>query len=195
MGLKHQLTKSDYLDYSEYDRFIKVLDKDKQYVWEAYAVVSFCTALRASDVLQLKWEHILNQSIVCVTEKKTGKTRRIQMNQSVQNKIADLYKKMGYPEITGYIFANKKDGKPFTIQYVNRQLKWFKDWYHLNIVNFSTHTFRKTFGRYVYETKGRTSEALVLLNEIFNHTSIQITKTYIGLTQSEINEVFESIKL
>ena len=66
--------------------------------------------------------------------------------------------------------------------------------YKVKIGNFSTHTFRKTFGRYVYETNNRSAEALVLLNKILNHTSIQITKTYIGITQDEINNIFESIK-
>ena len=46
-------------------------------------------------------------------------------------------------------------GEPLTIQCVNKKLKDFKYDYKVKIGNFSTHTFRKTFGRYVYENNKR----------------------------------------
>lgn len=55
-------------------------------------------------------------------------------------------------------------------------MKEWKAKYKLDIENFSTHTFRKTFGRYVYDTSENKSEALLLLNRIFNHSNIEITK-------------------
>ena len=67
--------------------------------------------------------------------------------------------------------------------------------YRLKIENFSTHTFRKTFGRYVYDTNNHSAESLILLNKILNHHSIQVTKTYIGITQEEIAGVYASISL
>lgn len=88
----------------------------------------------------------------------------------------------------------KFEDKPMTIQCVNQKLKDFKYKYRLKITNFSTHTFRKTFGRYVYDYNNHSAESLLLLNKILNHSSIQVTKTYIGITQEEIDGVFSSIK-
>lgn len=82
-----------------------------------------------------------------------------------------------------------------TIQYVNMKLKEFKYKYKLRIDNFSTHTFRKTFGRYVYDKSEHSAESLILLNKILNHSSIQVTKTYIGITQEEVAGIFASISL
>lgn len=59
----------------------------------------------------------------------------------------------------------------------------------------SPHTFRKTFGRYVYDSNNRSAESLILLNKILNHSSIQITKTYLGITKDEVNGIYASICL
>ena len=59
----------------------------------------------------------------------------------------------------------------------------------------STHTFRKTFGRYVYELMGRSAEGLILLNQIFRHSNLETTRRYIGLAQEDIDKVFDSIRL
>lgn len=195
MGHKNTITTSDYLPYDEYDRLLNCFRNDEEYFWELYARVSFCTACRVSDVLSLRWNQILNKSQETIVEKKTGKTRVLYFNSSVQAKFKELWKLMGSPEVEDYIFTTSwSKGSPTTSQNVNRKLKEFKRRYKIKIGNFSTHTFRKTFGRYVYEKNNKSAESLVLLNKIFNHHSIQVTKTYIGITQDEINNIFNSIQ-
>ena len=193
MAKKNQLTTSDHLEYPEFEKLINGLRADKEYFWELYARLSFCTACRASDILNLTWNNVLGVSKVTITEKKTQKTRSISFNRSVISKISELYRLMGEPDRNSPIFLSDVTGEPVTIQCVNKKLKQFKHKYHLHIDHFSTHTFRKTFGRYVYNTSSDKAEALLLLNKILNHSSIQVTKTYIGITQGEINKVFDSI--
>lgn len=194
MAKKNQLTTSEHLPYSEYERLLKCLHEDKEYRWEMYARLSFCTACRVSDVLKFKWEQILDTASVDVTEQKTGKTRRIPLNPSVQKKFRELYALLGHPDKQDYVMASSIGDKPLTVQRINQMLKVFKVKYRLKIGNFSTHTFRKTFGRYVYDTNNHSAESLLLLNKILNHTSIQVTKTYIGITQEEINGIFNAIR-
>ena len=43
--------------------------------------------------------------------------------------------------------------------------------------------------------KVQKSEALLLLNRIFNHSNIEITKIYICIREDEINSIFDSIRL
>lgn len=96
--------------------------------------------------------------------------------------------------MSSYIFSSEKsEGKPISIQYINRIAKTWKKKYKLNIGNFSTHTFRKTFGRYVYEKRNRSNEALLELNRIFRHSNLQTTMIYIGITDDNIYKVFNSI--
>ncbi|MFR9543461.1 MAG: tyrosine-type recombinase/integrase [Rikenellaceae bacterium] len=170
---KGKLTTADYLPIEEFERLVEGLRNDNQYLWELYCRLSFCTALRASDVLSLTWGDIFERDSFDKQEKKTGKARRITLNKSVQNKITDLYRLLKTPSLDQVIFLNSRSGKPYTIEYINRLLKLFRIKYRLPIKAFSTHTFRKTFGRYVYETNGRSAESLILLNSIFRHSSFR----------------------
>ena len=193
MAKKNQLTKSDYLAMPELKKLLNGLHRDKKYIWEFYARLSFCTALRASDVLSLTWADIINRSYLVKTEKKTGKTRKSAFSERTQRYIDEAYLLMKKPNPNELIFKSKVTGEALTIQYINKIIKKWKDRYLINIGNFSTHTFRKTFGRYVYDTAKDKSNALLLLNQIFKHSTIEVTKVYIGLRQEEINSVFESL--
>ena len=195
MAKKNQLTKSDYLPMEEYKKLLHLLHKDRQYLWELYARLAFCTALRVSDVLSLTWADILYKGSLTKIEKKTGKVRKIPFNLSIQTRIEELYILLKRPNPNELIFKSKFTGVSVSSQYLNRIMKEWKAKYKLDIENFSTHTSRKTFGRYVYDTSENKSEALLLLNRIFNHSNIEITKIYICIREDEINSIFDSIRL
>lgn len=64
----------------------------------------------------------------------------------------------------------------------------------LKVNHFSCHSFRKTFSRQVYTMNGDNAElALVKLMELFNHSSVAITKRYLGLRQEEILETYDCL--
>lgn len=192
--IKGQLTTADYLSIEDFNRLIDGLHNDEQYMWELYCRLSFCTALRASDVRMLRWNEILGRDEFIKMEQKTGKSRRISLNKSVGDKLLELYSLMNSPEKNSLIFNNSITQKPYSLEHINRLLKEFRVKYHLPKMNFSTHTFRKTFGRYVYESNERSAESLILLNTIFRHSNIKVTKVYIGIRQDEIDKVFNAIK-
>ena len=194
MALKNQLTTSDHMEYSQYEKLLDGLHKDKLYFWELYARLAFCTACRAGDVLKLRWIDILDKDETTVVEQKTKKARRITFNKSVKSKIHKMWELLGCPNRAEYVFKNPKSDNAITIQYVNQKLKTFRVKYQIKIDHFSTHTFRKTFGRYVYDKSDHSAESLILLNKILNHSNIQITKTYIGITQEEIRSIYDSIE-
>lgn len=194
MAKKNQLTTADIMPYEKFLELVDKLHDDQEYRMELFARLQFCTACRAGDVLRFRWEDILHQNKVVVTEHKTGKTRAITFNKSVLKTFDSLYKLMGEPDKSQLIFKSPTTDGAISIQFVNRELKRIKRKYRLRIENFSTHTFRKSFGRYVYDKNNHSAEALILLNKIFNHSSLEITKTYIGITQDEINGIFNSIQ-
>lgn len=197
MSKKGTITTADYFQYDEFKRLIECLAKDNQHIWAFYCLISFCLGLRASDVRHLKWGDILNKRSVVVTEQKTGKTKGIPIGQNTADRISEMYKHAGQPHLDSYIFATErsKDNTPVSLQYINRMAKKWKIKYKLNIGNFSSHTFRKTFGRYVYEKRNRSTDALIELNRIFRHQSLQTTLIYIGITDDHIYDVFADMRL
>ena len=87
---KGRLTTADYLPIKEFNRLVDGLHSDGLYMWELYCRLSFCTALRASDVLSLAWEDILEKEFLDKIEKKTSKARRITFNDPGRQKIKEL---------------------------------------------------------------------------------------------------------
>lgn len=197
MSRKGSLTTADYFNYDEFKRLIDCLVKDRQHIWAFYCLMSFCLGLRSSDVRKLKWEDVLNKRSVVVTEQKTGKTKGIPIGQNTAEHISKMYELEGEPKLGDYIFCTQrsKENTPVSIQYINRLAKKWKMKYKLNIGNFSTHTFRKTFGRYVYEKRNRSTDALIELNRIFRHANLQTTLIYIGITDDNIYSVFDSMAI
>ncbi len=64
----------------------------------------------------------------------------------------------------------------------------------LKIKNFSCYSLRKTFGRQVYNMNSESSElVLVKLMEMFNYSSVVITKKYLELRLDEILQTYESL--
>lgn len=193
MSKKNSITTADNFTYEEYTRFLECLHNDKLYNWEAFCRLAFCTGCRGGDVLDLCWVDVIGKKSLTIVEQKTKKVRQVPFNPSVRKSLEKLWELSGKPN-KAYPIMQNPEGKPLTIQTVNRKLKEFKYRYRLDIGNFSTHTFRKTFGRYVYDTNGHSAESLLLLNRIFKHANIQTTQAYIGITKGEIDNIYNSIK-
>lgn len=197
MSVKGSITTADYLPYEDYQRLVQSLIDEKKYWWACYCILSFCTGLRFSDVRKIRWGDVLNHQKIVITAQKTGKTHVITIGQNASEHFITLYSRMGRPSRHDLILSNKSgdETKPVSIQYINRMLKKFVIQYELNIDNFSTHTFRKTFGRYVYEKSGRTERSLLYLNRIFKHKDLDTTMIYLGIRDDEISNIFNSIEI
>lgn len=193
MAQKGVFTTADYLPIEEYNRLLTCLHNDGLHVWEMFCVLAYCCQLRCSDVLNLKWSDILYREEFNCLEQKTKKTRRIELNESARAKISDMYVIMGKPDNSQSIMYNPKLKKTYSIQYANQMMKKFKYDYSLEIKNFSTHTFRKTFGRMFWEKTGKSSESIMILSNIFRHSNMKITEAYIGLRHEEISSAYKLI--
>lgn len=159
-----------------------------------YLMVSIClnTALRISDVIDLKWNDVLNKdnsikTYISLYEKKTGKFNEILINNQIKKAI-ELY--INSNDIKNeYLLASKKGGhisrnRAFAI--VTEAGKEAGLEYTI-----SCHSLRKTFGYHAWK-KG-TPPAMLM--HIYNHSSFEITKRYLGISQTEKDEVFSKIEL
>ena len=172
---------------------IRKLAKDENYKISLLVALGCFTGLRISDILSLRWNQILHSEEFQIIEKKTGKKRTIRINSQLQKHISDCYGHIKPIGINAPILVSQK-GTVFSIQRINIILKEVKAKYKLKVKNFSCHSLRKTFGRQVYNMNSENSElALVKLMELFNHSSVAITKRYLGLRQEEILETYDCL--
>ena len=191
MSLKYSTTTADYLVWSDAMNLIRKLAKDENYKMSLLIALGCFTGLRISDILALRWEQILSTEEFTIIEKKTGKKRLLRLNSQLQQHIQECYEHIQPIGLKAPILVSQK-GTVFTIQRINVILKEIKRKYRLKVKNFSCHSLRKTFGRQVYNMNSENSElALVKLMELFNHSSLAITKRYLGLRQEEILETYD----
>ena len=193
MSLKYSTTTADFLVWSDAMNLIRKLAKDGNYKMSLLIALGCFTGLRISDILALRWNQILYTEEFTIIEKKTGKQRTLRLNPQLQKHIQECYEQIKPIGIKAPILVSQK-GTVFTVQAINRILKEIKKKYRLKIKNFSCHSLRKTFGRQVYTMNGENSElALVKLMELFNHSSVSITKRYLGLRQEEILQTYDCL--
>jgi len=194
MSLKFSNTTSDFLEWDTMLNLVRKLYKDGNYKISLLVACGSFFGLRIGDLLSLTWEQLLQSDTFELIEKKTGKKRIIKINTQLQKHIQDSYNRIAPPNIYNNCFISQK-GCVYSIQRINVILKEVKTKYNLKINNFSSHSFRKSFGRAVYNNAGDNSEmALVKLSELFNHSDIKTTRKYLGLRQEELLETYELLR-
>ena len=192
MSVKNSNTTSDYLQWDSAMNLIHRLYKDKEYTMSLLIGCGCFFGLRISDLLSLRWRQILSEDgMFTLIEKKTGKRRTIKVNQNFKKHIEDCHKALGIVDDDRPCFISRK-GTVYTTQRINVKLKYIKVRYGLKMGNICTHFMRKTFGRKVFESAGEQAEvALVRLMELFNHSSVAITKRYLGIRQQELMATYD----
>ena len=192
MALKGQLTKASYLEWDSMLLLLQKLERDGQYKFELLIAIGCYTGLRIGDLLKICWKDIHKQDILTLVEGKTRKNRTIQLNPTLIDIIFRLHEKMNITDNSNLLFLNKTRTKAINVQYVNRRLKQIAKQYSLQSSENSTssHVFRKTLGRHVWQLNNYSEKSLLLLGELFNHSSIKITKIYLGIKAEEIGDVY-----
>lgn len=166
----------------------------------ALIVLGLNTALRISDILQLKWQAIYDESCggirahLEVKEKKTGKTNIIAINHAAGCILLE-YKNHAFAgdqyDPACFLFPSRKGvNKPLSRSQAFRIVKEAAAASGLTS-HVSCHSMRKTFGYHAW--KQGTPPALLM--DIYNHSSYKITKRYLCIEQEERDEVYRSILL
>ncbi len=188
MSLKGQRTKSDFLEWERFQLLIHQLGRDNEYRFQLLIAIGCYTGLRISDILKLRWEDLLSGRIE-IKEQKTGKLRCIELNHQLKEVIQNTYQNQ--PE-TALVFVNRYGTKSISVQYVNKRLKQLFDHYGIK-GNYSSHFMRKTLGRRVWNQNNHSEKSLFMLSELFNHSSVRITKIYLGIREKEIQNIYQNL--
>jgi integrase len=147
------------------------------------------TNLRISDILHIRVSQIRGiapgEDLV-ITEKKTGKKRRITLNGAVTTAVGN-WLSLSRLSDSDWLFTNDR-GKKMTPSWVNRLIKkWTFD---INLKgNYGTHSLRKTWGYHQRVTFGVDIPTLMVC---FNHGSQKQTLDYLCIQPEEIRSVYKN---
>ena len=163
-------------------------------------VVGINTALRISDLLELRVEHFMDdQKLVkrrfWIKEQKRGKRQEVVVNDSIQDALDEYL--VAYPEIISannhFIFFNTKANSYM------RPIRRGQAWKVITTIcqqvglrgNFGTHSLRKTWG---YHARIQGVDLALIMHKL-NHESIAYTKRYLGITDDELKAVSRRLNL
>ena len=160
-------------------------------------VMGLNTSLRISDMLSLKWKDVYNFRInayrqhIELIEQKTGQNTIIALNESVIEAL-EVFKgniEQIVPDL--YIFKSRVgENRPISRNRAFHIIKEASE--ELGIEsNIACHSLRKTFGYQAWKQ----GVPPALLMSIYNHSSYEITKRYLGISQDERDSVFREVRL
>jgi integrase len=194
MSLKGQRTTTTAINWDDFKSLIGKLERDGDFKFCLLISTGVFTGLRISDLLGLRFNQF-KSGILEIKEKKTGKTRRIKINQDLQTLVFRLQGKLKLND-DSLMFLNRYGSKPIDQSYVNVKLKEIMKKYDILVEgNISSHLFRKTLGNRVMKLNNGKNESLYLLMDMFGHSSPAVTKRYLGIREREIFDVYDSLNL
>ncbi len=125
---------------------------------------------------------------IYVTEKKAKKEREIPLHPHILGALRQCY-----PHRRGkYIFAsNRKEDKA-----ISRVQAWRI--IHAAVValgicgKIACHSLRKTWGYHAWNS-GKVSPVVIM--EIYNHSSYEVTRRYLGVAQDDLDEAYLGMEL
>jgi integrase len=170
---------------SEIKRIRELLSKNPSHL--CLFSVGINTGFRISDILQISVKMVKDLQSggeISIKEKKTGKLRKVNLNEGVINDINRLLESKDYSD-DDFLFTNQR-GNVFTTPYVSTMVKgWCND---IGLKgNYASHSLRKTFGYHQRHTFG---VSLPILVDIFNHSSQKQTLDYLCIQPEEKKSVY-----
>jgi integrase len=167
-------------------------------------VVGINTALRISDLLQLRvGDFIDEEGTICerfsIREEKRDKRNVVVINQSIRDVLEKFF--AAYPDITQnpdhYLFFSTRNSK--TYRNFTKPITRIQAWRLIAEMcqavglngNFGTHTLRKTWGYHARQN----GVPLELIMAKLNHSSLAMTKRYLGITDDELQAIAEGLNL
>lgn len=159
-------------------------------------------SLRISDLITLKWNFFLKNDMTFrdfykiqpKKTKKTGKYVTLYFNETIKKAIMDYIKQYPIESMDDFVFKSRKGNGAISERSVWKIIVDTSEEAGIEH-NVGTHSLRKTFGYHIWHNAEDKEKALVMLMVIFNHSSVAITKRYIGIMGEEMEDMFNGLNL
>lgn len=160
--------------------------------------------LRANELLELKCSDIFfpdgkiryivgdytdTTDKISVFQEKVDKRRGLYLNESCVHAIQWYYGNGAGHYSDGYIFASREGGH-IEVDTLRKKLKDAAKACGIK-QNIGTHTLRKTFGYFHYQS----NHDIVFLQRLFGHSSALITMRYIGIADEEEKKAYHDVSI
>ena len=169
-------------------------------------LIGMNVGIRGSDLRTLKWSFFFDQkddgtlefkrfyTLQPMKQRKQKKFVKLYFNQTVQTAINNYVAEYPIENLDDYLFFSRKGDEPITVQGLWGIIKGAAIEAGIK-QNIGSHSLRKSFGFWCWHESEDKNKALVILQQLFNHSSTQITARYIGILDDEIEDMFNSIEL
>jgi len=162
--------------------------------YELLFIMGINTALRIGDLLSLSVGDVMGANgeivrVVVLREKKTKKTKRCPVNESLREALVKYFTIHSRRTRTEPLFTSRKGGT----------LSRFQAWRVLKaagesagLKNVGTHSLRKTFGYHAYKQSGAD---IGLVQKLLNHSTSGNTLRYIGIDMEVMDNLCLNLNL
>jgi len=156
--------------------------------------VGINTGYRANEFLRLKVgdvQHLKTDDQLELRETKTGKARRVSLNQITIRSIQQWISCHPDTDARSPLFVSRKFSSALSVSTVCNLVKgWCRE---ADLIgNFGSHTLRKTWGYHQLRNNPSTSPHMVLplLMEAYGHATQRQTLEYLCIEPDEIRELY-----
>lgn len=183
--LRENNQKERYLNATETKALLTILDQPTAYGIQNAVIVAIVhflllTGVRKREAMDMRWSDVdLSTGVWLLGENKSGKARRINLNQDALQILQQL------PKQSLFIFANPETGKPY-----NDIRKTFDKIMHAaGVHNMRIHDLRHNFASLAVNS----GQSLYVVQHLLGHASPQTTQRYAHLQSDTLKQASEDI--
>lgn len=125
-----------------------------------------------------------------MSQSKKQAKNSIALNDNARQALIAFFQITEYDRPNDFLFQGKNRTQPLSRYQAYRIIKKAANHAHLQ-ENISCHSLRKTFGYHAWKSGAQPA----LLMNIYNHSSFQITKHYLGIDQDDKDQIFLDVNL
>lgn len=172
---------------------MKVYLKSKSLRDWALFVLGINSALRISDLLNLNISDVIDENgkikeRIDIHEQKTSKRKNFPLNNNVKYALTEYLSTIPSDQIP--LFASRKGEESISRQHAHRILSDAAKVCGIKEA-ISSHSLRKSFSWALYES----GVDITRIQALLNHSSPKETLRYIGITQSENDQIYLELNL
>lgn len=176
--------------------------ENKKYNYYLLFVLGVNLGRRIGDTLELRWENFffkngkIRPRILPILEEKTDKLASPIINEACKKAI-EKYLELTKTEIDeenyqDYVFKGLTKGTHLSAEAYRVNLKQAAEACGIE-QNIGTHSPRKTMGYWTRQLHQNDQDSMILLRQIYNHSSTTVTESYIGLTDEKVEKYYNDM--